>query len=536
MDNDIMNEISSSYRDRNSTAEGTAALYGKLEDPNFQYLSYPVLIYAAEHADAAGIEALLAAGADAAYQSEYNYNALHRMAYKNTSDYAYWADEKKAAELLLNAGTSVLRKDVDGVTPTYIAAERGKYKMLEAIKEAGKKMDFPGKNGESPLHIACDRAVRSAESFYKYTKPRYDEAMAKESDGNEFNDRMLADRQKSAQEQYDRDWEEVERYFKTIQLLLDAGLDPDQKNNYGTTPKEIAFECRDIRVPALLAGTYTEGAENDENTRLEMLAKGMNLMQAVEKRDHEAVEALLKLGADPNEFYGEELRHVSIPLMGKVPLSLACVLLDTRLIGLLLDHGANPVLKDSEGKIPLMYCFSVGVGVNHTTFQNKVIETIMKAMTDKGLTVNGEADDGGNTLLNTVCRRVDRATGYNSNTLEGTFIRELLRYKADPNIPNNAGQTPLMWVCQGGSGYMEDIQISLLEAGADVAARDKEGNTPLIYAAQNRNKTMAKTMSEMLFEFGDPKPDTVNNDGKSALAFATEQDNEPLVNFLLTKV
>ena len=73
----------------------------------------------------------------------------------------------------------------------------------------------------------------------------------------------------------------------------------------------------------------------------------------------------------------------------------------------------------------------------------------------------------------------------------------------------------------------------MLEAGAEVAAADRDGNTPLHYAAMNRDAGAGKEMAEMLFEFGNPKPEAVNNQGKSALEIATDNNNEPLVKLIL---
>lgn len=536
---EIMRGISDCYQTyNNKTAEDVRALYEQIEDPNVEHYGKPLLHYPAARADAIGVEILLAKGADATFLTEYNYSPLHALAYGDRRDYPAWADAKRTTELLLEAGTSPIRKDIDNVTCTFIGARNGHYEMLEAIAEAGKKMDLTNNNGELPLHEACDRAVRAAESFYKYTKPKYDEVMAQTTDGSEYQERELARKREHHQEQYDKDTAVMDRYFKTVKCLVDAGMDSDQKDNYGKTSKEVAFACQDIRISALLNGTYVEGAENDETAKLEMLTKGMNLMQAVDKQDYDAVEALLKMGADPNEFYGEEFYNNSFNLQGKAPLALACAMLDGKMTDLLIANGANPNLKDAEGKMPIAYLFgaNVFVHVNHSTFENKIIENLLKAMVENEFDVNEEIDEEGNTLLNLACRNYGTGGRYNGKSLAKVLVNQLLRYKANPNIASNKGLTPLMFICQRDDSEMEDVQISLLEANADVGAQDKEGNTPLIYAVQNRNKSLAKNLADMLFEFGDPKLEAVNNAGMSALAFATEENNENLVNYLLMKM
>ena len=536
---EIMWKIENCYRQKGDalaageTMEQVRELYASLDDPNIEWYESPVLFFAAKKGDFAGVEVLLNAGADAAYQDRNKYTALHRMAYEDERDYVAWADEGRVVKLLLDAGTSAIRKDTDDVTCAYAAAGRGKFKFLQVLAEGGKKMDLTCRNGRLPLHEACSYAVHASSSFFEYTKPKYDELMAQESDGNEFNDRMLADRRKSQQSQYDSDKRKIDSYFETVKCLMNAGLNPDQKDDYGQTAKGIAFECQDVRISALLNGIYSEDAGDEDE--LQMKTKGMTLMQATELKDYDAVSALLDLGSDPNVLCGDEKRYGGEDMQGKVPLSMACSLMDAELVSLFLRHGADPNLKDAEGKIPALYCL-LSRNVNFKTFENKVIETILKEMAENGLDVNQAADETGNTLLNTAGSRADFSTGYNNQTLPGKFIQQLLRYKADANIADNNGVTPLMHICRGRGNGMEDFLISLVEAGADVSAKDKTGTTSLMYAAQGGSKSVSKNLSELLFEFGDPLPGAINNDGKSALDFAVEKDNENLVNYLLSKI
>ena len=104
---------------------------------------------------------------------------------------------------------------------------------------------------------------------------------------------------------------------------------------------------------------------------------------------------------------------------------------------------------------------------------------------------------------------------------------------ADVNRKNNAGQTPLMLSCTGDFRTMEEVQTALLEAGADVTLRDVEGNTVLHYAAHYASRTDASAMTELILDFGEPDANAVNLAGKTAMDYAMEQDNTPLVKLLL---
>jgi FOG: Ankyrin repeat len=535
----LISEIYSCYNRRGDdtpmeeTIEEVRALYKSFEDTDAEYNRYPILFFATERGDHVGVEVLLELGADASFVTEYGYTPLHRYAYADYRDLVPWVDEEKLVSILLDAGTSVIRKDTDEATSVFIAANKGKYKFLQTALAAGKKLDIACKNGETALHTACDRAVRTAEHFFVYVKPEHEKTMAKELNGT-AEDRITEERKITSQETYDREWGEVNACFEVVKCLLEAGLDPDQKDNYGKTAKEIAFECKDARIAALLNGTYKEEAGDGSND-LQMKAKGMSLMQATELKDYEAVAALLELGEDPNELSADDKRYgnyINTSVEGKTPLAVACMLMDLELITALLQHGANPNLKDADGKIALLYGLRPMVSTDKL-LKEKVIDTILAQMIEKGLDINQEVDEEGNTLFNAVCEDV-RSTG--GRSVPERLFQLLLKNKVDVNIANNDAVTPLMYICSGEDSDMENLQISLLEANADITAKDENGNTPLMYAAKNNKFALAKNLADMLFTFGDPQMDAVNNEGKSALEFATEKDNENLVNYLLTKM
>jgi ankyrin repeat protein len=151
-----------------------------------------------------------------------------------------------------------------------------------------------------------------------------------------------------------------------------------------------------------------------------------------------------------------------------------------------------------------------------------------------GFPINEPVDDDSNTLLNFACQ-CGWTTGYNHYSFKGVVIDEALRHGADVNLSNHSGVTPLMNACNKYFDLMEKYQLAFLENGADVNAKDREGNTALHYAARNDDKNGAKTLCDMLLEF-DADISAVNNAGKTALDIAVETNNEPLVKLLLNKI
>ncbi|TEB34247.1 ankyrin [Coprinellus micaceus] len=67
------------------------------------------------------------------------------------------------------------------------------------------------------------------------------------------------------------------------------------------------------------------------------------------------------------------------------------------------------------------------------------------------------------------------------------IAKHLLRFRADPNVQNNYGNTPLHCTCYCGHwGHFESAEC-LLNHHADPAIKNKEGNTVLQHA-QTFNK------------------------------------------------
>ena len=89
----------------------------------------------------------------------------------------------------------------------------------------------------------------------------------------------------------------------------------------------------------------------------------------------------------------------------------------------------------------------------------------LKSLLDKGADVNAYDDDSDHVLIN--------AALYAS----ADCMKLLLEKKANPNLKNMFGQTPLMY-CTHDIGRMK----LLLQYGADINAKSNSGNTPLLIA------------------------------------------------------
>lgn len=524
-----MYDLKRLYEMKEPPREEIMALYKSAEDVDFKddYSGNSLLHIAAKHADYEAVDYLLKAGAQTAVFNSRNETPLHLLAegdrrmHKPKTDDVY-----KTAVLLLDGKVSVLRKDDNGNACYHVAGEKGNYEFVKALHDKGAKLNGLGKNGYTGVHFAAER-VRHEISSMEYAKRDYDRKV--ENPPTSSYEKQLSD--------YEADYLEkkqiVENYFLTAEAFLEAGVDPSEKNEYGKTALDFAIESGDKKMAALLSGTYSKDAAGSEEQNLLIQSGSMTLHKAVEKKDYEAVRAILKLGADPNEIGGDEDHRAK----GKTALAVAVENFDDEAVAILLEGGADPNFKNTEEKAAIAYFFTTDASLrtNLSVFEQKRPAKILKCLIDAGFDINDVINGTGETILNLACK-APVGTGYNNYRMKSHVIDIVMAYGPNVDLPNLNGTTPLMNICASDFDVIENQQIALLEAGANVGAIDKFGKTALIYAATNRSTTGARQMAEYLFDVGDPQPGRADNDGKTALDYATEKNNEPLVKFLLSKM
>ena len=161
----------------------------------------------------------------------------------------------------------------------------------------------------------------------------------------------------------------------------------------------------------------------------------------------EVAEILLNHSADPN------IRYNGIPLI-----HLACRRNDVRFASLLLSHGADVELRDRDGRTALHWVAEEGHSGN-----------IVKVLLENKLDINAREYRGETALLT--------AAKYSERNSEGdhrSLITQLLGCGASVDQPDIRGRTALQFVAATGA---VKIACQLLEAGADVNARNRNGYT-----------------------------------------------------------
>jgi len=482
---------------------------------------------AAEHTIPDALTLLFDAGVNPAI-TRYSATLLHEAAKRTIEDAkklysAYIPAESDVAvivNLLLDKKISALRKDENGLTAYHYAARCGNYRFVEALAQRGVKLTLTDQNGNTGIHMAAkesDHGISGINDTEERLKMQIEQNFPAES----------IEQSKKSLKEYQI---ETDNFFKTIKAFAEGGVDITEKNNAGETAQDIAVINGAKKIAAFLAGNLSES--NDE-TDEPFVIGGMNIFQAITKKDYAAMESIIRQGIDlsvPQE-QGKPFENLT-------PLDVACAMIDATAAEMLLKVGADANFKDNSGCAAIAYCFSFYT--NHPTInqavKNNQPQQLLEVLLAHGFSINSTVDDEYNTALTLACKTQHGNAGCsNTNTVKTALLDALLQHNADVNISNRLGETPLMWASKNDFARMENFQIRLLEEGSDVAVKDKDGNTALHYAAANQSNSGAKSCAEMLLEFG-ADANAINNAGKTAMDYAIAINNEPLVKLLLSKM
>ena len=220
--------------------------------------------------------------------------------------------------------------------------------------------------------------------------------------------------------------------------------------------------------------------------------EGGPLIDAVKKRDHQTVRALLRQKVNVNVTEAD----------GFTALHWAAQRNDLQLVELLLAAGASVKASTRYSITPLYLAATNGNAA------------IIERLLDAGADANSTAEQGQTTLM--------------SAALSGKAdaVRLLLTRgaKVDTKEPYK-GQTALMWAAAEGNTTAVDV---LVEAGADLSMKSNGGFTPLLFAVRNAHVETAVALLKHGANVNDVVPD-----GSSALSVATVNAYFELASVLL---
>ncbi|KAF3925690.1 Ankyrin-1 [Arthrobotrys entomopaga] len=485
------------------------------------------LFYAAENGHGAVVKLLLENGAEPDSKDRYNLTPLY---------YAAKNGYEAVVKLLLENNAEPDSKDILKRTPLSCAAENGHGAVVKLMLENGVDPNWTDDKNRNLLSWAASASAGNMEVV---------ELLCEKDVDYDLRDKYGRNPLSYAAEN---------GHERMVRLLLDKNKEPDSKDNSGRTPLSRAAEHGQEIVVELLLQNGASPDSRDDNGRVPL--------SYAAKRGHTVVAKLLlaKLDVDPDSEDND----------GRTVLSIAANAGHEEIVRLLLEMGVSKNSSDKQGRTPLSYATMGG----H-------YEVVKLLLAEDGVDPNSKDNDDRTPLSWAVGSEYE---GYGEIELMSRLkvVKLLLaqdgvdpdskdcfgrtpfsraaekRYKkilsfllaqdgVNPNSTDNNGRTPLSLAISPGDMHerfgiyegekSEELVLCIakfflanLNNSVDPDTKDKDGLTPLSYAARKGFKSVV----ELLLEKGANR-ESKDHLGRTPLLFAAEKGYEEIVKLLLAK-
>lgn len=377
--------------------------------------------------------------------------------------------------------------DEDGNTILHMAALKDDGELCTFFMLKGADPDLKNKDSDTALHVAikgnCLNAAKAIVAmnpetlFSRDAKGRTALDLGLQKD-NSYYDVFVTTR---VGEIRDTEGQTIVHYFvktqnyKGINECVKKGIPINVCDNAGITPLEIALQSLNDDISVRVASELILGGAEDFSTDYTYF------VQTVSSRNF-----TLRLQD------------------GQTPLHLASIMGHNAIAKYLLENGADVKAQDSSGATPLHEALRYGnleiarmlitAGANLNAADNigktpaMLVFSKEKAMETYGLLAENHADFTrkdmfGDTVLHTVCMCGS----------EPEVITFLIEHGAEVNAKNKEGSTPL---CIAVQKKNVDVVRVLAEAGADIHAKDAQGISPVIGALINSQEMLKALITQ----------------------------------------
>ena len=452
-----------------------------------------LLVEASKARDFAAVRVLLKEHADVNATQGDGATALHWA--------AHW-DDRDAVQFLIAAGAHVNTSDDEGVTPLSLACLNGSAPVVAVLLKAGANPNLAKLNGETPLmtgsltgnvevvklllahsaNVNAQEATRGQTALMWAVAKNHPDVVRALIDGgadvkarskNRFTALLFAAQQGN---------------LESVRMLLAAGADVND-----TAPDGIAGDtnARAAFKPNTQAGALLVAIDSGHEDMAKFLvehgadvnqhgAGRVPLHSAVQQQMPDLVRLLLARGANPNARLEKPLPLLSRYILqaagldpsviGATPFWMAADFGDVRMMHILAEGGANPVLTTNDKTTPLMAAAGVDFiegqdRYGRRWFQDSTLPLQLAALEavkyclELGVDVNA-VNGNGQTALH--------GAAYFGSTL---LVQFLFEHGAKMDVMNRLGQTPYFitqGIYQAGSFFVrKDTGDLLRKLGAD---------------------------------------------------------------------
>ncbi|MCP3659873.1 MAG: DUF805 domain-containing protein [Bacteroidetes bacterium] len=439
-------------------------------------------------------EFLIKKGAQVNIKNNYQETPLHNV--KNV----------KIAKLLIDNGADIFALDNYYDSPLHFFVSKEKNEdlinlILSKAKEEGKLSQYVNKKNKyknSPLFIAASEKyiqllinsgakVNSKNSEYEQT-PLHNAA-------NEKIAQILIDNGADifALDKNDDIPLHFSSNYKVTRLLIDhikKHQNPkeliNKQNIFGNTPLHLAEDEKVVKE--LINNGADTTIENKEKALVLHYSKNFNMTQLL-------IEDLLKKYSNIKKFINKK------DLDGNTPLHLVN---DEKAAEILIKNGANPLLKNNYGNTPLISSYNFLI-------TKVLVEEYKKKYGDLKKYINIKNNHGYSAL---------------NNSYDFETKKYLIENGADINSQTNDLNTDLHFA------YSQKICDLLINNGADILIKNKNGENPLLYSPNNLDKikTLLKAYNNK-FQNITKYLNSVDNDGNTILHLSW---NAEVISYLLS--